>query len=314
MSVARFFAKHLVFLALTMLVVSFLVFALNEYSPGDVARKELGQFATQEQVDLLTERLGLNRPLLTRYVESLGRMARGDLGQSLRFKVPVLDILLNRLKNTAILGGICFALIVPLSMLLGIIAGKRESSRLDRTVLFFATLAASVPEFAMGVFLTSVFVVWLGWLPGTATLVAGGGWSVASQFVLPVAVVVLYDMGYVVNMVRTSMVEVMQRAYIRTAVLKGLESRRVILRHAVRNAMINPATIIFLQLSYLIAGLVVVETVFAYPGFGRMMLDAALFKDIAVLEAGALVAVFVTVMTQVLADLAYMLLDPRIRT
>jgi len=310
----RFFAKHLLFLALTMLVVSFLVFALNEYSPGDVARKELGQFATQEQVDLLTERLGLNRPLLTRYVESLGRMARGDLGQSLRFKVPVWDILLNRLKNTAILGGICFALIVPLSMLLGIIAGKREASRLDRTVLFFATLAASVPEFAMGVFLTSVFVVGLGWLPGTATLVAGGGWSVASQFVLPVAVVVLYDMGYVVNMVRTSMVEVMQRAYIRTAVLKGLESRQVILRHAVRNAMINPATIIFLQLSYLIAGLVVVETVFAYPGFGRMMLDAALFKDIAVLEAGALVAVFVTVMTQVLADLAYMLLDPRIRT
>jgi peptide/nickel transport system permease protein len=310
----RFFAKHLLFLALTMLVVSFLVFALNEYSPGDVARKELGQFATQEQVDLLTERLGLNRPLLTRYVESLGRMARGDLGQSLRFKVPVRDILLNRLKNTAILGGICFALIVPLSMLLGIIAGKREASRLDRTVLFFATLAASVPEFAMGVFLTSIFVVWLGWLPGTATLVGGGGWSVVSQFVLPVAVVVLYDMGYVVNMVRTSMVEVMQRAYIRTAVLKGLESRRVILRHAVRNAMINPATIIFLQLSYLIAGLVVVETVFAYPGFGRMMLDAALFKDIAVLEAGALVAVFVTVMTQVLADLAYMLLDPRIRT
>jgi peptide/nickel transport system permease protein len=313
-SVARFFAKHAVFLALTMLVVSFLVFALNEYSPGDVARKELGQFATQEQVDLLTERLGLNRPLLTRYVESLGRMVRGDLGQSLRFKVPVREILLDRLKNTAILAGICFALIVPLSMLLGIMAGKREGSRLDRAVLFFATLAASVPEFAMGVFLTSIFVVWLGWLPGTATLVGGGGWSVASQFVLPVAVVVLYDMGYVVNMVRTSMVEVMQRPYIRTAVLKGLAARRVILRHAVRNAMINPATIIFLQLSYLIAGLVVVETVFAYPGFGRMMLDAALFKDIAVLEAGALVAVFVTVMTQVLADLAYMLLDPRIRT
>ena len=238
----------------------------------------------------------------------------GDLGQSLRFKVPVREILVDRLKNTAILAGICFALIVPLSMLLGIIAGKREASRLDRAVLLFATLAASVPEFAMGVFLASIFVVWLGWLPGTATLVAGGGWSIASQFVLPVAVVVLYDMGYVVNMVRASMVEVMQRPYIRTAVLKGLDARRVILRHAVRNAMINPVTIIFLQLGYLIAGLVVVETVFAYPGFGRMMLEAALFKDIAVLEVGALVAVFVTVMTQILADLAYMVLDPRIRT
>lgn len=311
---ARFFAKHLVFLVLTMLVVSFLVFALNEFSPGDVARKLLGEFATQEQVDLLTERLGLNRPVLTRYVEYLGKLASGDLGQSLRFKAPVREILGDRLKNTAILAGVCFALIVPLSMLLGIIAGKREASRLDRAILLFATLAASVPEFAMGVFLASIFVVWLGWLPGTATLVAGGGWSIASQFILPVAVVVLYDMGYVVNMVRASMVEVMQRAYIRTAVLKGLASRRVILGHALRNAMINPATIIFLQLSYLISGLVVVETVFAYPGFGRMMLEAALFKDIAVLEIGALVAVFVAVMTQVLADLAYMLLDPRIRT
>ncbi len=314
MNLARFFAKHLVFLALTMLVVSFLVFAVNEFSPGDVARKELGQFATQEQVDLLTKRLGLDRPLLTRYVEYLGRLTRGDLGQSLRFKVPVKEILWDRLKNTAILAGICFALIVPLSMLLGIIAGKREASRLDRGILLFSTLAASVPEFALGVFLASIFVVWLRWLPGTSTLVAGGGWSVASQFVLPVAVVVLYDMGYVVNMVRASMVEVMQRAYIRTAVLKGLTARRVIMRHAVRNAMINPVTIIFLQLTYLISGLVVVETIFAYPGFGRMMLEAALFKDIAVLEVGALVAVFVAVMTQVLADLAYMTLDPRIRT
>jgi peptide/nickel transport system permease protein len=314
MTLARFLAKHLVFLVLTMLVVSFLVFSLNEFSPGDVARKELGQFATQEQVDLLTQRLGLDRPLLTRYVEYLERLARGDLGQSLRFKVPVKDILWDRLKNTAILAGICFALIVPLSMLLGIIAGKREASRLDRGILLFSTLAASVPEFAMGVFLASIFVVWLRWLPGTSTLLAGGGWSVASQFALPVAVVVLYDMGYVVNMVRASMVEVMQRAYIRTAVLKGLTARRVILRHAVRNAMINPATIIFLQLTYLISGLVVVETIFAYPGFGRMMLEAALFKDIAVLEVGALVSVFVAVMTQVLADLAYMTLDPRIRT
>ncbi len=314
MSLARFFAKHLLFLILTMLVVSFLVFALNEFSPGDVARKELGQFATQEQVDLLTERLGLNRPLLSRYVEYLGKLVSGDLGHSLRFKVPVKSILGDRLKNTAILAGICFALIVPLSMLLGIVAGKREASRLDRSVLLFSTLAASVPEFAMGVFLASIFVVWLRWLPGTATLVAGGGWSVASQFILPVAVVVLYDMGYVVSMVRASMVEVMQRAYIRTAVLKGLTPRRVILRHAVRNAMINPVTIIFLQLTYLISGLVVVETIFAYPGFGRMMLEAALFKDIAVLEVGALVAVFVAVMTQILADLAYMLLDPRIRT
>ena len=142
---------------------------------------------------------------------------------------------------------------------------------------------------------------------------AGGGWSVASQLVLPVAVIVLFDAGYVVSMIRASMIEVMQRPYIRTAMLKGMAFRRVIVRHALRNAMINPITVILLQINYLISGVVVVETVFAYPGFGRMMLEAALFKDIALVEVGALVAVGVAVLTQILGDLAYMLLDPRIR-
>lgn len=309
----RFVLKHLAFLSLTLLVVSFIVFALNEFSPGDVARKMLGAYATQEQVEMLTREMGLDRPLLVRFVDYLGRLAGGDLGHSTRFKVPVKDIIWNRLGNTAFLGALAFLFIVPLSMLLGIAAGMREGSPLDRAILLFNTVVASVPEFAMGVFLASVFVVGLGWLPGTATMVGGGGWSTASQLVLPVAVIVLFDLGYVASMVRASMVEVMQRPYIRTAVLKGLSPRGVILRHAVRNAMINPVTVIQLQINYLVSGVVVVETVFAYPGFGRMMLEAALFKDIALIEAGALVAVFVAVMTQILGDLAYMVLDPRIR-
>lgn len=311
---ARFVAKHLVFLLLTLFVVSFLVFALNEFSPGAVARKELGAYATQEQVDLLTRQLGLDRPLPVRYAEYLGKAATGDLGYSARFKLPVKDVIWKHLANTALLAALAFACIVPLSMLLGIAAGMRESSRLDRAILLFSTVVASIPEFALGVFLASIFVVWLGWLPGTATLVAGGGWSVATQLILPVAVIVLFDSGYVISMIRASMIEVMQRPYIRTAVLKGMPFRDVILRHAVRNAMINPITVIMLQINYLVAGVVVVETVFAYPGFGRMMLEAALFKDIALVEVGALVAVGVAVMTQILGDLAYMLLDPRIRT
>jgi peptide/nickel transport system permease protein len=310
---ARFAAKHLLFLLVTLLVVSFLVFALNEFSPGAVARKILGAYATQEQVDLLTQQLGLDRPLLVRYVDYLGTLASGDLGYSARFKLPVKDVIWKHLANTALLATIAFACIVPLSMLLGIVAGMHEASRLDRAILLFSTVVASVPEFALGVFLASVFVVWFGWLPGTATLVGGGGWSVAAQLVLPVAVIVLFDSGYVVSMIRASMVEVMQRPYIRTAVLKGMPFRDVILRHAVRNAMINPVTVIMLQINYLISGVVVVETVFAYPGFGRMMLEAALFKDIALVEAGALVAVFLAVSTNILGDLAYMALDPRIR-
>jgi peptide/nickel transport system permease protein len=309
---ARFVAKHVLFLLLTLLVVSVLVFTLNEFSPGAVARKILGAYATQEQVDLLTTQMGLDRPLLVRYVDYVRTLAAGDLGYSTRFKLPVKDVIFKHLANTALLAAIAFACIVPLSMLLGVAAGMREASRLDRAILIFCTVAASIPEFALGVFLASVFVVWLGWLPGTATLVAGGGWSIAAQLVLPVAVIVLFDSGYVVSMIRASMVEVMQRPYIRTAVLKGLPFPLVILRHALRNAMLTPITVIMLQINYLVAGVVVVETVFAYPGFGRMMLEAALFKDIALVEAGALVAVFLAVVTNVLGDLAYMLLDPRI--
>jgi peptide/nickel transport system permease protein len=293
-------------------VVSLIVFLLTEFTPGDVARKVLGPYATQEQVAQLTKELGLDRPVLTRYVDWLGHLLSGDLGYSTRFKVPVAQIMFDRLANTGFLAFISFLIIVPLAMLLGIAAGMREGSPLDRGIVLFSTVVASVPEFAMGVFLASVFVVMLGWLPGTATL-QPGNWSLTSQLVLPVAVIVLFDLGYVVAMIRASMVEVMQRPYIRTAVLKGMSFRQVVLGHALRNAMINPVTIILLQINYLITGVVVVETVFAYPGFGRLMLEAALSKDIAVVEVGALVAVFIAVLTQILGDLGYMLLDPRIR-
>ncbi len=310
---ARFFLKHLLFLCLTLAVVSFLVFVLTELTPGDVARKYLGAYATQEQVDLLSKQMGLDRPVLVRYVEYVGNMLSGDLGTSTRFRVPVKDIIFDRLKNTGLLAASSFLLIVPLSMVLGIAAGMREGSWLDRIILLSSAVAASIPEFAIGVFLASIFVVTLGWLPGTATLQPGGRWPIAAQMVLPVAVIVLFDMGYVVSMVRASMVEIMRQPYIRTAVLKGMSFRRVVVRHALRNAMINPVTIILLQINYLVTGVVVVESVFAYPGFGRMMLEASLYKDIALIEAGALVAVFIAVATQILGDLAYMLLDPRIR-
>jgi peptide/nickel transport system permease protein len=310
---AAFLIRRLGQMLLTMLMASFLIFAMSEWTPGSVARKQLGQFATQEQVDLLTERLGLNRPVIVRYVEWLGNILQGDLGVSTRFKEPVNEIIWDRLGNTAILAAIAFAIIVPASILLGIAAGTREGSILDRTISLGAIITTSVPEFASGVFLASIFVIWLGLLPGTSTLDPTGQWSIASQLVLPVAVMVLYDLGYVVRMVRASMVEVMTKPYIRTAMLKGLAFRDVVMRHALRNALIAPFTVILLQINYLVIGVVVVEAVFAYPGFGRMMLDAALFKDVALIEAGGLVAVFIAVTTQIVGDVGYMLLNPRIR-
>lgn len=309
----RYAAKQFFNMALTLLAVSLLVFMLNEATPGDVVSKLLGPYASQDQVEKVTREMGLDRPALVRYVEYMGKVATGDLGQSILYRAPVASILWDRLGNTLLLAAISFAIIVPLSILLGVLAGMREKSLLDRAVSVFSSLSASIPEFAMGVFLIAIFVVGLGILPGTSPLRADSGWPVWSQFVMPVAVVTLYDAGYLISMIRASMVEVMRQPYIRTATLKGMSFRQVVGGHALRNALIAPFTVILLQLNYLVSGLVVVETVFAYPGFGRMMLEAALAKDIAVIEAGTLVAVSVTMLTQLFGDIGYMALDPRIR-
>jgi peptide/nickel transport system permease protein len=309
----KFFVKRFGYLLLTMLAVSLIIFTINEYSPGQVARKILGPYAPENSVQILTVQMGLDRPLLVRYVDWLSHILRGDLGKSTLWGADVSSIIWDRLLNTSIIASIAFAIIVPASIIFGVAAGMRESSRLDRSISLASIVTTSVPEFASGVFLQSIFVIWLGLLPGTSPLDPSGGWSIASQLVLPVAVMVLYDLGYVVRMVRASMVETMTRPFIRTAVLKGLDFRKVILKHAIRNAMIGPFTVILLQVNYLLTGVVVVEAVFGFPGFGRMMLDAALNKDIAVIEAGSMFAVFVTVATQIVGDFGYMLLNPRIR-
>ena len=309
----RFFATRLGWLLVTVLVVTFLVFCVNEFSPGQVARKILGPYATQEQLSILTEQMGLNRPVFIRYFDWLGQTLQGDLGYSTLYKTPVNNIIWDRLGNTGLLAALAFALIVPLSVLFGISAGMREGSRLDRTISVSSIVTTSVPEFASGAFLVAIFSTWLGLLPGTSPLESSANWSIPQQLVMPVLVMVLYDLGYVVRMVRASMVEVMTRPYIRTAVLKGMPYRDVIMKHALRNAMIAPFTVILLQINYLVTGVVVVEALFAYPGFGRMFLDAALFQDIAVIEAGAMVAVVIAVLTQIVGDFGYMLLNPRIR-
>jgi peptide/nickel transport system permease protein len=334
---ARFVFRRLVGLVLTLVAASFLVFLVTEFSPGNVARKTLGPYALQSQVDLLYEKLHLNDPLLVRYARWMGVLTgvladplqdpelglnftdpRGDryfgnFGYSALYKAPVNDVLWDRLANTALLAGLAFAVIVPLSLLLGIVAGIREGGFVDRAVSGASIVVTSVPEFASGVILVAIFAVWLGWLPGTSPLDAGSGWSIASQLVLPVAVLALYDSGYVARMVRTSVAEVMNKPYVRTAVLKGLSRGEVIRRHVVRNAMIAPFTVIMLQINFLIGGVVVTELVFAYPGFGRMLLDASLFGDIALIEAATLVALVVATATQLISDVGYILLNPQIR-
>jgi peptide/nickel transport system permease protein len=215
-----------------------------------------------------------------------------------------------RLWNTAVLGFWTFALIIPASLFLGVLAGMREGSKLDRVISVTSVLTTSVPEFASAVFLSAIFVFGLNWLPGTSGMIGGFEFT---QLILPVLVLFLYDFGYVARMTRASMAEVMTTPYIRTAILKGLPYRQVIMKHALRNALIAPFTVIMLQLNWLLSGVIVVEFFFAYKGFGALLLEASLNQDIFVIEACAMVAVFVAVATQTIADIGYTYLNPRIR-
>jgi len=245
-----------------------------------------------------------------RYGRWLGNAAVGDFGDSVRFKVPVGDVMWPRLWNTAILGFWTFAMMIPLSLTLGVLAGMKEGSKLDRIISVTGIATTSVPEFASAVFLSAIFVFWLKLLPGTSSM--SGGFS-AKELVLPIMVLVIYDFGYVARMTRASMSEVMTTHYIRTAVLKGLPYRQVIIKHALRNALIAPFTVIMLQVNWLLSGVIVVEFFFAYKGFGALLLEASLNQDIFMIEACAMVAVFVAVGTQTIADIGYTYLNPRIR-
>ena len=303
-------AKRVGFMALTMIVVSLLLFLLLEISPGNVATKVLGPYSNEEQRNLWLEAHGYFEPLYVRYFSWLWHFVTGDFGESIRFKVPVADVLWPRLWNTAILGFATFLVMIPLSLSLGILAGMREGSPLDRTISVSSIVTTSVPEFASAVFMSAIFVFWLGLLPGTSGM--SDGFSII-QLILPVTVLVVYDFGYVARMTRASMAEVMTTPYIRTAILKGLPRSQVILKHALRNALITPFTVIMLQINWLLSGVIVVEFFFAYKGFGALLLEASLNQDIFLIEACAMVAVFVAVATQTIADVGYTYLNPRIR-
>ena len=303
-------AKRALQMFLTMLVVSILVFLLLEVNGESVAVKVLGPYTSAEQRQIWLENNGYNRWLPIRYLEWLGNMMVGDFGESIRFKVPVSDVLWPRLLNTAILGGCVFLVMVPLGLTFGVLAGMKEGSFGDRALTFISVFTTSIPEFASAVLLSFLFVFWLQLLPGTSGMSDGFSWI---QMILPVMVLVLYGFGYISRMMRASMAEVMQTQYIRTAVLKGLPYKRVIGRHALRNALIAPFTVIILQINWLLSGVIVVEFFFGYKGFGSLLLEAALNQDIFVIQGCAMVAVFVAVGTQTIADIGYTYLNPRIR-
>ena len=295
---------------LIMLVVALLLFLINEGDPRLIARSILGPYAQDQQLDAWVIENGYDRSVIVRYFEWIGRIFSGDLGDSVIYKRPVSEIFWDRLGNTGILAGVTFVLMVLIALTLGVLAGMKEGSLQDRAISVFSIITTSIPEYASAVFLVGIFVFWLGILPGTSSMTSGFD---PVQMILPVLVLTLYGFGYIARMTRASMAEVMTTPYIRTAVLKGLPYRHIILKHALRNALIAPFTVIMLQINWLLSGVVVTEFAFGYKGFGALLLEAALRRDIFVIEACGVAAVFVAVFTQTVGDLGYTYLNPRIR-
>ena len=307
---ALLITKRFLLMLLTMFAVSIILFLLLEINIESVAIKVLGPYSLEAQRLIWLENNGYNEPLVIRYFIWLGNFLTGDFGTSTIYKIPVSEILWPRLWNTTILAFWVFVFLIPVSLVLGILSGMREGSKLDRSISVVSILTTSVPEFASTVFFSGVFVFSLQWLPGTSSMFDGFDWK---QLILPVLVLLVYDFGYVTRMTRASMAEVMTTHYVRTAILKGLPYRQVILKHALRNALIAPFTVLMLQINWLLSGVIVVEFFYAYKGFGALLLQAALRQDVFLIEACTMVAVFVVVLTQVFSDIAYTLLNPRIR-
>ena len=310
----RLIGRRLLLMIPTLILASMLIFALAEVLPGDVGRSILGPYATEEQVQLLNEKLGADRPLVVRYVAWAGGFVTGDWGESALLEVPVRPLVLDAFWNSLLLAGFALVLIVPTSVALGVFAGLRRDSVLDRTITVSSLSMTVIPEFVSGVVLLYVFAVWLKWLPVSAMPPEGSPFYERLYYlILPAIPLMFLELGYIARMARVGTVQVLSMPYIRTAVLKGLPRRRVIFGHVLRNAMVPTVTVIGSQVGWLIGGLVVIEVLFVYPGIGKLMVDAALSHDVPLLEASVLMVAIVYMLANLIADIVVALLNPRIR-
>jgi peptide/nickel transport system permease protein len=248
------------------------------------------------------------------YIPLRKGLLRGDAGMSYQTGRPVSVTLFARLRNSLVLAAVAFVVVMPLALLLGIVAGVNEGKPVDRTISIVGLTLTATPEFVTGIFLILIFGIWLKAVPAVAIFTSPNAiFENPSLLVLPVLTLTAVELGYVARMTRASMVEIMDMPYIRTAIIKGLPFSRVVFRHAVRNALLAPITIIMLHVNWLIGGLVVVEVIFGYPGLGQYIYEAATFGDYNAIEAAAMILVVVAVGTRLLGDLVYTLLNPRIR-
>jgi len=303
-----------VLIALILLVVSMAIFAITEVLPGDAAWQILGQGATYRNLEAVREKLELNRPAHIRYLDWVSDALRGDLGDSYIQSRPVVEIIESRLFNSVVLAGFAFLVAVPTAVVTGVWAGVRSNSTGDQLASTISLVGISLPEFVTGVFLMIIFASTLHLLPSSSIVLPGTNpLTRPIILILPTLTLTSVLFAYIMRMTRANVIEVMQSNYVRTAVLKGLPMRRIIFRHVIPNAMLPTISVIAVNVGWMFGGLIIVENVFAYPGLGRLLLVAIQGRDVPLLQALALMIALVYSLSNLLADLSYGLLNPRIR-
>lgn len=314
--IAGFVLRRVLLGVLVVLAVSIVVFAATQALPGDPARAILGRSATPESLAALRRQLDLDRPVLAQYVGFLTGLLRGDLGMSLAAQQPVSALLGERLVNSAFLVALAALVSIPLSIALGVLGALRRDRPLDVVSSLVLLVLASLPEFVVAVLLVILLATTVTTLlPAISSIVPGGNpWDDPRGLVLPVATLTVAVTPYVARVMRASMIEVLESDYVEMARLKGLPERVVLLRHALPNALGPTLQVIAINLAYLAGGIVVVEYVFNFPGVGSALQDAVVSRDLPVVQALAMLIAAVYVALNLLADIATILVTPRLRT
>jgi len=295
-------------------VVAVIVFLLLHLAPGDPATLIAGDFATAEDIARIGKQLGLDRPLPIQFVGWVGQILQGELGTSIFSQLPVSRLIRQRLEPTLVLSVTTLVIAVVLAVPVGVLAAWRARTWVDRVVMGLSVCGLSVPVFVLGYLLIYFFAIRLGWLPvqGYVSL-AQGLWPCLRSIVLPSLALGSIYMALIARITRASLLEVLEEDYVRTAHAKGLSTLTVVVTHALRNASIPIVTIIGVGLTLLIGGVVITESVFAIPGIGRLTVDAILRRDYPIIQAVILLSSGVYVMVNLVIDLVYTVLDPRIR-
>lgn len=310
----RFILKRLAFALVTLIQLSVIIFLLTSVLPGDPGRLILGPFADQASVDALNRTLGADRPLPVQYWEWISGVLTGDLGLSYAYNQPVSTLIWDALARSVKLAALAFLMVIPLSIFGGVLAALKRDQFIDRLITTGGLALTAIPEFVTGIILVLVFGLWLGLLPVHATPPAGSSLFIQVEYLfLPALTIVIILFGYIARITRAKTIDSLEADYTRTAFLKGLSRRVVIRRHVLRNSLLPTIAVIAVQVGYAMGSLVVTETLFNYPGLGRLIFRAATQQDFPLLASAVLVIGIGFIVVTLIADFLYTLLDPRVR-